>query len=112
LARRSSCRHRRTSRHRRDGRDNIFTPNKGVLAAVAEAELRWNITPCWALIGFAGVGRTWGRFGSFSEADNETSKGRGFRDQLSRRLGLYAGRDYAWAPDDRVFYIQVGNAWR
>jgi len=44
LARRSSCRHRRTSRHRRDGRDNIFTPNKGVLAAVAEAELRWNIT--------------------------------------------------------------------
>jgi len=45
-------------------------------AAVAEAELRWNITPRWALIGFAGVGRVWGRGGSFSEADNETSKGR------------------------------------
>ena len=81
-------------------------------AAVAEAELRWNITPRWALIGFAGVGRVWGRGGSFSEADNETSKGVGFRYQISRRLGLYAGLDYAWGPDDRVFYIQVGSAWR
>ena len=29
-------------------------------AGVVEAELRWNVTPRWALIGFLGAGRAWG----------------------------------------------------
>jgi outer membrane protein assembly factor BamA len=80
--------------------------------AVAEAELRWNLTPRWALVGFAGVGRRWGRGGSYDDADNETTKGAGFRYLISRRLGLYMGVDVAWGPEDRAYYIQVGGAWR
>ena len=56
--------------------------------AVAEVELRWNVTPSWALIGFAGTGRTWGRTKNFSDADSANSWGAGFRYLIARRLGL------------------------
>ena len=80
--------------------------------AVAETEIRWNIDSRWALIGFLGVGRAWGTRTSFSESSSAVSKGVGGRYLIARRLGLYVGLDYAWGPEDRVFYIQVGNAWR
>jgi outer membrane protein assembly factor BamA len=79
---------------------------------VAEAELRWNVTPRWALIGFTGVGRAWGRETSFSDAPNDTSTGVGVRYQIARKLGLYVGADLAWGPEQTAFYIQVGSAWR
>jgi hypothetical protein len=77
--------------------------------AYCEGEARWNTTPRWALIGFAGAGRAWGRepFG-----DTQVSKDAGFRYLLARRLGLYVGIDYAFGPDGEACYIQVGNAWR
>ncbi len=81
-------------------------------AAVLETELRWNMTPRWALIGFVGAGRTWGRHNSFGDADNEVSKGAGFRYLIARQLGMHVGLDYAWGPEDSTFYIQVGSAWR
>lgn len=80
--------------------------------ALAEVELRWNVTPRWALIGFIGAGRDWGRREDFKEADTIVSKGAGFRYLIARQLGLYMGTDFAWGPDDFAFYIQVGNAWR
>jgi outer membrane protein assembly factor BamA len=79
---------------------------------LAELELRWNATPRWALIGFAGAGRSWGTSEDFKEADTIFSKGVGFRYMIARELGLYMGTDFAWGPDDFAFYIQVGNAWR
>jgi hypothetical protein len=78
---------------------------------VAETELRWNITSRWALIGFLGAGRAWGREVDFSDASNEVSKGGGFRYLIARELGVYMGVDVAWGPEDTAFYIQVGNAW-
>jgi hypothetical protein len=80
--------------------------------AVAEAELRWNVTPRWALIGFIGAGRDWGARKSFQDASTVTSWGGGFRYLVARRLGLYAGIDIARGPEDTAFYIQVGSAWR
>ena len=79
---------------------------------VAEVEARWNVTPRWAVIGFFGAGRAWGRRDDFDEADTEVAKGAGFRYLIARRLKLYAGLDYGWGPDDEAFYIQVGSAWR
>lgn len=79
---------------------------------VVEAELRWNVTHRWALIGFIGAGRVWGRQDDFAQAPSEVSKGAGFRYLIAKRLGMYVGIDYAWGPEDRAFYIQVGNAWR
>lgn len=76
---------------------------------VFEGEVRWNTSPRWALVGFLGAGRVWGRQ---SFGDTEVTKGGGFRYLLARRLGLYVGIDYAFGPGEEAYYIQVGNAWR
>jgi hypothetical protein len=71
--------------------------------ALVEAELRWNVTPRWALVGFAGYGR----------ADESASAwGVGFRRLMARRLGIYMGIDIARGPEETAFYIQAGSAWR
>lgn len=80
--------------------------------ALAEFELRWNITPRWALVGFAGSGRTWGTATSFPDGDTEGSFGAGFRYLIASRLGMYVGIDVARGPEETAFYIQVGSAWR
>lgn len=81
-------------------------------AATLEAELRWNVSRRWALLGFVGAGRTWGEHNDFNDGASRVSKGAGFRYLLARQLGLYAGIDYAWGPEDEAFYLQVGSAWR
>jgi len=81
-------------------------------AGALETELRWNVTPRWALIGFLGYGRAWGTSTSFGDADSVTTKGAGFRYLIARRLGLYAGVDIAKGPEDTALYIQAGSAWR
>jgi len=80
--------------------------------ALVETELRWNVTPRWAAIGFIGAGRAWGRSLDYSEAASVVSKGVGFRYQIARRLGIWVGIDYARGPEGGAGYIQVGNAWR
>ncbi|HVK50928.1 MAG TPA: BamA/TamA family outer membrane protein [Pseudoxanthomonas sp.] len=81
-------------------------------AGTVETELRYNLTSRWALIGFIGAGRAWGRRDSFGDATSQVAKGTGFRYLIARQLGLYAGLDYAWGPEDETFYVQVGSAWR
>jgi hypothetical protein len=81
-------------------------------AGAIEAELRWNATPRWALVGFTGVGRAWGSSSNFSDADSVSSVGAGFRYLMARRLGIYMGIDVAKGPEDTAFYIQMGSAWR
>ena len=80
--------------------------------ALVETELRWNVDPRWALVGFIGAGRAWGTTTSFSEGTDTLSKGAGFRYQLARRLGLSVGVDWAWSTQDRGWYLMVGSAWR
>jgi hypothetical protein len=38
--------------------------------------------------------------------------GGGMRYLIARRLGLQAGFDVARGPEDTVFYLTVGSAWR
>jgi hypothetical protein len=80
--------------------------------AVVETELRWNVTPRWAAIGFIGAGRAWGESDGFGDAATRVAKGGGFRYLIARRLGLYVGLDVGWGPDDDALYLQVGNGWR
>jgi hypothetical protein len=71
--------------------------------ALVEAELRWNFTPRWALVGFAGRGK----------ADESASAwGVGIRRLVARRLGIYMGVDLARGPEETAIYIQAGSAWR
>ena len=81
-------------------------------AGAVETELRYNITPRWAVLGFIGFGRAWGTRTSFSDAGVVTAGGAGFRYLIARRLGLYAGLDIAKGPEDTAIYIQAGSAWR
>jgi hypothetical protein len=78
--------------------------------AVLETEARWNLTPRWALIGFIGAGRAWGSVSS--EGTDTVARGVGFRYQIARRLGLYAGIDVAKSTQDQAIYLQTGSAWR
>ncbi|QSX77969.1 BamA/TamA family outer membrane protein [Agrilutibacter solisilvae] len=80
--------------------------------AVLEAEARWNLTPRWALVGFAGAGRAWGRKAGFGDTASAVAKGAGFRYLIARRMGLYAGLDYGWGAEDEAVYVTVGSAWR
>lgn len=80
--------------------------------ALLEAEVRWNIDPRWAAVGFLGAGRAWGTNTSFSEGTVTVTRGVGFRYQLARRLGLSVGVDWAWSTQDQGWYITVGSAWR
>jgi hypothetical protein len=81
-------------------------------AGVAEAELRWNATPRWALVGVLGAGRAWGSSTEFGDAETVTSWGAGFRYLIARRLGIYMGVDLAKGPEETAIYIQAGSAWR
>jgi hypothetical protein len=79
---------------------------------VLETELRWNVTPRWALVGFVGGGAAWGIGTDLQDARTTVAEGVGFRYLLASRLGLYVGVDYAHSTVDNAFYIQVGSAWR
>ncbi|WP_028354650.1 BamA/TamA family outer membrane protein [Bordetella petrii] len=81
-------------------------------ALAGETELRWNVTPRWSLLGFAGIGKAYGRWKSFGEASSVTSAGVGFRYLVARKLGLSVGIDVARSRDQNALYIQVGSAWR
>ena len=81
-------------------------------ALVAETELRWNMTPRWALVAFAGAGKAYGRRQAWGEADTVVAGGAGFRYLVARKLNMYAGLDVARGPEDGAIYIQVGSAWR
>jgi hypothetical protein len=79
---------------------------------VAEFEARWNLDNRWALVGFAGAGKAYGRRQAWSEAQTVTSGGAGFRYLVARKLNLYAGIDVARGPEDGAVYLSVGSAWR
>lgn len=80
-------------------------------AAMVEAEVRWNVTPRWSVLGFGGAGRAWGKWKSFSESDAVVSVGAGFRYLVAAKLGLAVGIDVAHSKGENAFYIQVGTAW-
>lgn len=85
---------------------------QGQNVGMVEAELRWNFAPRWAVLGFGGAGRAWGRSLDFGEADTHTAEGVGFRYLMASALGLYVGVDWAWSEGDHAYYIQIGSAWR
>jgi hypothetical protein len=80
--------------------------------AVLETEVRYDIDERWSLVAFVGAGRAWGERVSFEDAGRPVAGGGGFRYLIARRLGLYAGIDYAKSTFDEAVYIQVGSAWR
>lgn len=84
---------------------------QGNFIGVAEAELTWALDSRWGIVGFAGAGRASDKPSDFSDAPTQLTKGIGFRYQIARRYGFDTGLDFAWGPDDLVWYITAGSAW-
>ena len=84
---------------------------QGETVGVAEAELGWNFTSRWTVLGFGGAGRTTGVLDN-DEITTVYNKGLGIRYFVARRFGAHVGFDIAKGPEDTAFYIQFGHAWR
>ena len=81
-------------------------------ALVVEFEARWNIDSRWALVGFAGAGKAYGKRQTWDESDTVVAGGAGFRYLVARKLNLYAGVDVARGPEEAAVYFTFGSAWR
>ena len=81
-------------------------------AVAVEGEVRWNVDSRWALVGFGGAGKAYGRRQTWDEAETVWAGGVGFRYLVARKLNMYAGIDVARGPEDSAIYIQMGSAWR
>jgi len=84
---------------------------QGETVGVVEAELGWNFTSRWSVLGFGGAGRTTGIVNDDS-ITTVYSKGVGLRYFIARRFGAHVGFDIAKGPEDTAFYLQFGHAWR
>lgn len=76
-----------------------------------ESEVRWNILPRWAVVGFVGCGATGGDLPRFESRSSLWAGGFGVRYLFAADLGLWIGADIARGPEEGVWYIQVGHAW-
>ena len=85
---------------------------QGNAVVVAEAEVTWQIDPRWSVNAFAGAGRAANEIDDLGDQPTRVTKGGGFRYLIARRYGFEMGLDVARGPEDTVFYIQAGTAWR
>jgi hypothetical protein len=81
-------------------------------AVVAEAELRYDLTPRWTVVGFGGVGRVADNIGDLASAETRPAIGSGFRYLIARQYGLRMGGDLGYSFDgDWTVYVTVGTGW-
>ena len=85
---------------------------QGNAVVVAEAEVTWQIDLRWSVNVFAGGGRVAMELDELGDQPSLVSKGGGFRYLIARRYGFEMGLDVARGPEETVFYIQAGTAWR
>jgi len=77
-----------------------------------EAELRWDLTERWSLIGFAGAGWTARKsFSDFGNSDTHPAGGFGFRYLMARLFNLRSGIDIAFSEEGQSIYFITGTAW-
>jgi Omp85 superfamily domain len=84
---------------------------QGEEVAQIETELRQQIWKRFSLVGFVGGGAAWNNLEKFNSTQTIVTGGAGFRYEIARAYGLYAGLDVARGPDDTAVYIQIGSAW-
>jgi hypothetical protein len=84
---------------------------QGDSVGVFEVEGRYNFTPRWALIGFAGTGKVSSDVPIFDTEQSIYSYGLGGRYQIFQAQNIWVGLDVARGPEDTYWYIQVGHAW-
>lgn len=84
---------------------------QGERVAVAEVEGRYNISPRWAVIGFAGEGTVSSDVPIIDTEQRIWAYGLGGRYKIFEAQNVWVGIDIARGPEDTNWYIQVGHAW-
>lgn len=86
---------------------------QGQHALSSEAELRWDVTQRWSLLGFGGMG--WvaeSSLDDFKLSDGKVAAGTGFRYLIANVYKIRTGMDFAWSEDQEfAFYFTTGTAW-
>lgn len=76
-----------------------------------ETEQRFDISPRWSVVGFAGTGRTFSTHEYLEDNNWYWAGGGGFRYLISRLFKLRMGVDIARGPDQFAYYIVFGHYW-
>ncbi len=85
---------------------------QGQHSITSEAELRWDVTQRWSLLGFFGAGWTAkNKIKDFSDSDTQIAGGGGFRYLIARVFNIRTGMDFGWSEEDFAFYFTTGTAW-
>jgi hypothetical protein len=84
---------------------------QGDRVGVFEIEGRYNFTPKWAMIGFAGKGWVSNYSDIIVTEQNIYNFGVGGRYKIFEAQNIWVGIDIAKGPEDYNWYIQVGQAW-
>ena len=84
---------------------------QGDRVLTGEIEGRYNFSPKWSMIGFAGSGKVSSDLPVFDTEQNIYSYGVGARYRIFEVQNIWIGIDIAKGPEDYNWYIQVGQAW-
>lgn len=84
---------------------------QGNRVGVAEIEGRYNFSPKWAAIAFAGKGAASSNIPIIDTEQNIKAYGLGGRYKIFDAQNVWVGIDIARGPEDTNWYIQVGHPW-
>ena len=85
---------------------------QGEHVLTTEMELRWDVTPRWSVVGFAGAGWTGQKdFEELGSSDTYPSGGFGFRYLVARLFNLRTGIDIGFSEEGQSVYFTTGTAW-
>jgi hypothetical protein len=84
---------------------------QGDRVLVGEIEGRYNFSPKWAVIGFAGSGSVASDIPVIDTEQSIYSYGLGGRYRIFEAQNIWVGLDIARGPEETNWYIQIGHAW-
>ena len=84
---------------------------QGDRVLVGEIEGRYNFTPKWAMVAFAGSGSVASDVPIIDTDQSIYSYGLGGRYKIFEAQNIWVGLDIAKGPEDTAWYIQVGHPW-
>lgn len=84
---------------------------QGENVAVAEIEGRYRFNDNWLASAFAGSGWTAGEILGIETDQSIRAWGIGARYRFLKKQNVWVGIDYAFGPEDNVYYIKVGQGW-
>lgn len=83
----------------------------GKVSTSGQAEARWQLSPRWGLVGFAGVGYFGTSFNDFRSRESIPSYGAGVRFTVLKAKGINLRVDFARSRDDEAIHVSVGEAF-